>query len=148
MAERMIEANGVELCTDAIGDARNPPVLLVMGMSASLVWWEDGFCAQLAGERRFVIRYDHRDTGRSVTYEPGHPPYTVSDLVVDAAGVLDAYELAAAHIVGSVSRSACSRSCSSAPLRSRLASADCRRLRTGSGSSWPRCGSIGRAQRR
>jgi pimeloyl-ACP methyl ester carboxylesterase len=47
-----------------------------------------------------VIRYDHRDTGRSVTYEPGRPGYTGADLVADAAGVLDAHELAAAHVVG------------------------------------------------
>ena len=37
-----------------------------------------------------MIRYDHRDTGRSVTYEPGHPEYTGADIVADAAGVLDA----------------------------------------------------------
>ena len=30
----------------------------------------------LADGGRFVIRYDHRDTGRSVTYEPGRPGYT------------------------------------------------------------------------
>jgi pimeloyl-ACP methyl ester carboxylesterase len=47
-----------------------------------------------------VIRYDHRDTGRSRTYVPGHPGYTVSDLVADAASVLDCYDVAAAHIVG------------------------------------------------
>ena len=98
--ERMIEANGVELCTDAIGHPGNPPVLLVMGMGASMVWWEDEFCAGLARCERFVIRYDHRDTGRSVTYPVGHPSYSASDLVADAAGVLDAYELDAAHIVG------------------------------------------------
>ena len=47
-----------------------------------------------------MIRYDHRDTGRSVTYEPGHPGYNGADLVADAAGVIDAYRLPAAHIVG------------------------------------------------
>jgi pimeloyl-ACP methyl ester carboxylesterase len=47
-----------------------------------------------------VIRYDHRDTGRSTTYPPGHPGYTASDLVRDAAAVLDGYGLDAAHVVG------------------------------------------------
>jgi pimeloyl-ACP methyl ester carboxylesterase len=47
-----------------------------------------------------VLRYDHRDTGRSVTYPPGRPGYTSADLVADAAGVLDAYGIAAAHVVG------------------------------------------------
>jgi pimeloyl-ACP methyl ester carboxylesterase len=96
----MIKANGVELCTEAFGDPANSPILLVMGMSGSMVWWEDGFSRMLAEGRRFVIRYDHRDTGRSVTYEPGRPGYTSADLVADAAGVLDAYGIPAAHVVG------------------------------------------------
>ncbi len=100
VAERMIEANGVELCTEAFGDPADPAVLLVMGIGASMLWWEEGFCRILAGGGRFVIRYDHRDTGRSVTYEPGSPGYTGADLVRDAVGVLDAYEVPAAHVVG------------------------------------------------
>ena len=100
MAERMIEANGVELCTEPFGEQADPPILLVMGIGASMLWWEEGFCRMLADSGRFVIRYDHRDTGRSVTYEPGRPPYTGTDLVSDATGVLDAYALPAAHVVG------------------------------------------------
>src|SRR3954447_23853548 len=66
----------------------------------SMLWWEEGFCSLLADGGRFVIRYDLRDTGRSVTYEPGHPDYTGADLVADIAGVLDAYGIPAAHVVG------------------------------------------------
>jgi len=73
VGERLIEANGVELCTEPFGDPRDPPVLLVMGVGASMLWWEDDFCGLLAEGGRFVIRYDHRDTGRSVTYQPGRP---------------------------------------------------------------------------
>jgi pimeloyl-ACP methyl ester carboxylesterase len=54
----------------------------------------------LADGGRFVIRYDHRDTGRSVTYEPGRPEYTGADLVADAVGILDAHGIPAAHVVG------------------------------------------------
>jgi pimeloyl-ACP methyl ester carboxylesterase len=100
VAERMIETNGVELCTEAFGDSGDPPILLVMGVGASMLWWEEGFCRMLADGGRFVVRYDHRDTGRSVTYERGRPGYTGSDLIDDAAGVIDAYELPSAHIVG------------------------------------------------
>jgi pimeloyl-ACP methyl ester carboxylesterase len=100
VAERMIEANGVELCTEPFGDAADPPILLIMGIGGSMLWWEAAFCRMLADGRRYVIRYDHRDTGRSVTYEPGRPGYSGADLVTDAAGVLDAYGLPAAHIVG------------------------------------------------
>ena len=100
MSERTIEANGVELCTEAFGDPAEPPLLLVSGVAASMLWWEEPFCRMLADAERFVIRYDHRDTGRSVAYEPGHPTYSGADLVADAAGVLDAYGIAAAHVVG------------------------------------------------
>jgi pimeloyl-ACP methyl ester carboxylesterase len=100
VTERMIRANGVELCVESFGDPAAPPVLLIMGVGGSMLWWEDDFCRMLAEGGRFVIRYDHRDTGRSVTYEPGRPEYSGVDLVADAAGVLDAFGIAAAHVVG------------------------------------------------
>jgi pimeloyl-ACP methyl ester carboxylesterase len=100
VAERMIQANGVELCAEAFGDPADPPILLIMGIGASMLWWEDGFCRMLADAGRFPIRYDHRDTGRSVSYEPGRPEYTGDDLIADAAGVLDAFGIHAAHLVG------------------------------------------------
>jgi pimeloyl-ACP methyl ester carboxylesterase len=90
----------VDLCTEAFGDESDPPVLLVMGIGASMVWWEDGFCRMLAERGRHVIRYDHRDTGRSTTYEPGQPGYTGADLCDDAAGVVEALGIRAAHVVG------------------------------------------------
>jgi pimeloyl-ACP methyl ester carboxylesterase len=100
VAERTIEANGVDLCTEAFGHPADPAILLIMGMGGSMIWWEDEFCAMLADGGRFVIRYDNRDTGRSVTYEPGQPGYSSTDLVSDAAGVLDGYGIPAAHVVG------------------------------------------------
>lgn len=96
----MIEANGVELCTESFGNRGDPPIILVMGMAGSMLWWDEAFCRLLAGAGRFVIRYDHRDTGRSVTYEPGDPGYSGTDLAADIAGVLDAYGIPAAHVVG------------------------------------------------
>ena len=100
MTERMVEANGVELCTEPFGDPAHSPILLIMGLGASMLWWEEDFCQLLADGGRFVIRYDHRDTGRSVTYELGRPGYSSADLAADIAGVLDAYEIPAAHLVG------------------------------------------------
>jgi pimeloyl-ACP methyl ester carboxylesterase len=96
----MIEANGVELCTEPFGDPADSPILLVAGVGSSMLWWDEAFCATLAVAGRFVLRYDHRDTGRSVSYEPGRPGYTGADLVADAVGVLDAYGIPAAHVVG------------------------------------------------
>ncbi len=100
MAERIIEAGGIRLCTESFGEPTDPPVLLVMGLGASMLWWEEEFCRSLADGGRLVIRYDHRDTGRSTTYEPGRPGYNDADLLADAAGVLDDYGLGSAHVVG------------------------------------------------
>lgn len=100
MTERTVEANGVELCTETFGDPAHSPLLLIMGTGASMLWWEEGFCELLADGGRFVVRYDHRDTGRSVTYAPGCPGYTGADLVADARGVLDAYGIRFAHLIG------------------------------------------------
>ena len=100
MAERFVTTNGVDLCTESFGDPSDPAVLLIMGATAAMVWWDADFCRQLAGEGRFVIRYDHRDTGRSTTYPPGEPGYTLPDLAADALGVLDAYGVERAHVVG------------------------------------------------
>ncbi len=99
-AERIVRANGVDLCVETFGDRADPAILLIGGAAASMDWWEDEFCERLAAGRRFVIRYDHRDTGRSVSYEPGAPPYTGADLEADAVGVLDALGLDRAHVVG------------------------------------------------
>jgi pimeloyl-ACP methyl ester carboxylesterase len=100
VAELTIETRGVELCSEAFGDAADPPILLIMGIGASMLWWDERFCRMVAQAGRYVIRYDHRDTGRSVAYEPGRPGYDGDDLVADAVGVLDAYGIPAAHLVG------------------------------------------------
>jgi pimeloyl-ACP methyl ester carboxylesterase len=96
----MVEVNGVELCAQTFGSADDPAVLLVMGLSASMLHWEDEFCELLSAGSRYVIRYDHRDTGRSVAYPPGAPGYTGDDLDADAAGLIEALGVSPAHVVG------------------------------------------------
>lgn len=97
---RTIVANGVDLYVQTFGDAAAPAILLIAGAASSMDWWEDEFCKRLASGRRFVIRFDLRDTGQSVTYEPGAPGYNQLDLVADAVRVLDALGVPRAHIVG------------------------------------------------
>lgn len=98
--ERILTANGVDLCVQTLGEAALPATLLIHGASASMYAWEDEFCRRLAEGGRFVIRYDHRDTGRSVSYPPGRPPYGMRDLMEDAIGILDALGIDRAHLVG------------------------------------------------
>lgn len=99
-SQQIVHANGVDLCVETFGAPADPAILLIAGAAAPMDWWEDEFCRRLAAGSRFVIRYDHRDTGRSVSYEPGAPPYTGMDLVADAVGLLDALGPTRAHVVG------------------------------------------------
>jgi pimeloyl-ACP methyl ester carboxylesterase len=100
MGEEIVRANGVDLCVQTFGDFADPAILLIPGATGSMLSWNDEFCARLAAGSRFVIRYDLRDTGRSVTYKPGAPHYTFRDLVADAVGVIDTFGLSEAHLVG------------------------------------------------
>jgi pimeloyl-ACP methyl ester carboxylesterase len=100
MNEEIIKIDNVEICTESFGNPKNPAVLLIMGAMSSLDWWDEDFCLRLAERERFVIRYDHRDLGRSTTYPPGTSNYTITDMADDAIGVLDAYSIDKAHIVG------------------------------------------------
>ena len=97
---RIVDVNGVDLCVDTTGDAADPAILLISGMGGSMDWWEEEFCQRLAAGGRFVIRYDHRDTGQSVSYPAGAPGYTGADLAADVVGVLDALGRRSAHLAG------------------------------------------------
>jgi pimeloyl-ACP methyl ester carboxylesterase len=98
--EEILTVRGIELCAESFGDGGDQAVLLIMGSAASMDWWEPELCERIAAGGRFVIRYDHRDTGRSASYPPGKPGYTGGDLVQDALGLLDALGVKRAHLVG------------------------------------------------
>ncbi|MER8463219.1 alpha/beta hydrolase [Mesorhizobium sp. M1396] len=88
------------IMSEAFGDPANPPLLLIMGAMASMLWWPEALCRKLADSGLFVIRYDNRDTGRSTKYRPGEPPYTFDDMADDAMRVLDDHGIGKAHVAG------------------------------------------------
>ncbi len=100
MTGRLVRANGSELWTEGLGDPRAPAILLVNGACYQSIWWRDEFCAKLVSANRYVIRFDHRDTGPSTCFDFASNPYTISDLARDAAGILGAHGVSAAHVVG------------------------------------------------
>jgi pimeloyl-ACP methyl ester carboxylesterase len=100
MAEEMVRANGVDLCVETFGDRAAPAILLMAGAAMSMDWWDAEFCGRLADGGRCVIRYDHRDTGRSISYPPGAPGYSGHDLVGDATALIDVLAGGRAHLVG------------------------------------------------
>jgi pimeloyl-ACP methyl ester carboxylesterase len=115
---RAVVQPGIEIEYDTIGSPGDPALLLVMGYTAQLTAWDDGFCKLLADGGRFVIRFDNRDSGLStkldgqhvdvgavvgaaLTDQPLPPvPYTLSDMAGDAIGLLDHLGIERAHVVG------------------------------------------------
>jgi pimeloyl-ACP methyl ester carboxylesterase len=106
------QANGIELEYETFGDAADPAMLLIMGFSAQMIAWDEELCRLLAGEGFHVIRFDNRDVGLSTHLDAKvdlaalfggtleSVPYSLDDMADDAAGLLDALGVDAAHIVG------------------------------------------------
>ncbi len=111
-------ANGIDIEYDARGAPDARPLLLIMGLGAQMIIWDDDFCEQLAARGHRVIRFDNRDiglstkldaagmpnlvaaVGRRLLGKPVGAPYTLSDMAADAAGLLDALGIETADIVG------------------------------------------------
>ena len=114
MDEQFCEVgDGVTLCYETFGAADDPPLLLIMGLGTQMIAWPEPFCRELASRGFQVIRFDNRDVGRStwmrgrppttrelLTRRIANPPYTLSDLAQDAAGLIEALDLGSAHVVG------------------------------------------------
>ncbi len=113
-----IATNGVELEYETFGTAQAPAILLIMGLGAQMILWDEEFCEDLAHRGYRVIRFDNRDVGLSTKLEhagmpnvatalaavaQGRPPsvaYTLRDMADDTAGLLGALGIGAAHVVG------------------------------------------------
>jgi pimeloyl-ACP methyl ester carboxylesterase len=112
------QANGIELEYDTTGDPGAPPLLLVMGLGAQMIAWDDEFCERLAARGFWVVRFDNRDAGLSTKVEaadgfsvvaaigaalsggPVDAPYLLTDMAADAFGLLDQLGVERAHVVG------------------------------------------------
>ena len=110
--------DGLEIAYETFGPPDGRPLLLIMGLAAQMILWDDEFCAALAARGHRVIRFDNRDVGLSTKLDAaGMPdaaaamqaallgeriaaPYLLRDLAADAAGLLDALGIPAAHVVG------------------------------------------------
>ncbi len=112
--EKTVRVGEVELAYDSFGNPSDPPMLLIMGLGAQMIRWDDAFCKAIASQGRWVIRFDNRDVGLSTKFvEAGVPnimsliqgqkvdvPYTLKDMADDAIGLLDKLGIEAADVVG------------------------------------------------
>ena len=115
---QLARANGIEICYESFGDANAEPMLLIMGLGAQMVLWDDAFCEQLATRGFRVIRFDNRDIGASSKLSGGKrlgpvellklrflkipvaAPYRLTDMAQDTIGLMDALGIRSAHLVG------------------------------------------------
>jgi pimeloyl-ACP methyl ester carboxylesterase len=113
-----VKANGLQLEYETFGDAKNPAMLLIMGLACQLTHWPEELCESLAAGGYYVIRFDNRDVGLSTKVD--HlgkvnlmklslasqfgirlpTPYTLDDLAQDTLALMDALKLKTAHVVG------------------------------------------------
>ena len=117
-SEQFAPANGQKLCYDTFGDKSAPTLMLIMGLGAQMILWDDAFCAKIAARGFHVVRFDNRDIGRSsrvdapvkidfaeliqkqMKGEKIDAPYLLRDMAADAVGLLDHLGIRQAHVVG------------------------------------------------
>jgi pimeloyl-ACP methyl ester carboxylesterase len=113
-----VDANGMRLCYETFGKRSDPPLVLIMGLAAQMIVWPDDFCASLAAQGRWVVRFDNRDIGKStwlteartpsmadifMGLAAGKPPaarYALIDMAKDTIGLFDALGIDRADVVG------------------------------------------------
>ncbi|MCL1910803.1 MAG: alpha/beta fold hydrolase [Leptospirales bacterium] len=102
----LIDINSIKIWVETFGNKKGRPIILIAGAMAPLVFWDKEFCKRLADDGCFVIRFDNRDIGFSTHFEPCRPnsatllPYTIDNMVEDAAGILDYFKIQKAVIAG------------------------------------------------
>ncbi|MFW9829371.1 MAG: alpha/beta fold hydrolase [Candidatus Thorarchaeota archaeon] len=113
-----VKANNIEIEYDTLGDPSSRPLLLIMGLGAQMIRWEEELCEKFVERGFYVIRFDNRDIGLSTKFdEAGEPDimklymqltkgekiesvYTLNDMADDAVGLLTAINIEKAHICG------------------------------------------------
>ena len=110
-------ANGLSIAYQDFGQADKGTILLVMGLGAQMIAWNDEIVTSLVDAGYRVIRFDNRDVGWSEKlYDESTPgiltgirfklgmslgsPYKLDDMAADAIGLLDALNIAKVHVVG------------------------------------------------
>ena len=79
-----VEANGIEIVYDTFGAPSAPPMLLVMGLGGQMIAWDEEFCAALAAQGYWVIRFDNRDVGLSTRFDQAGVPEVLAMMQAQA----------------------------------------------------------------
>lgn len=96
---RLVDVGAVELWVDDEGSAGEEAVVLLGGSDAPGFRWSRALVDRLRGDGFRVVRFDHRDCGRS-TRVAADSPYRLDDMVGDVLGLAGSLGIEAAHLVG------------------------------------------------
>ncbi len=100
MEEVFIENKNVRLCVEVFGSSSFPAIILIAGAAGQGILWNKSFCEKLAEESYFVIRFDHRDTGKSSSVDYKTNPYNLLNMAEDVVKILDKFAIKKAHVIG------------------------------------------------
>ena len=114
-----VDINSVRLHYESFGDPSLPAVLLIMGLGMPASAWPQKLISKLLEKGLRVITVDNRDSGLSERFDhleipvsvpvaigrtllrlPVSAPYTLEDMALDLAHLLDYLEISRVHIVG------------------------------------------------
>ncbi len=112
------ELGSLRIAYQSFGSPGDPPLLLMSGLGAQMLQWPEPLCRALVRQGFQVIRFDHRDCGRSSYLDhlplpdlrqaaaawrggkPLPPPYGIDDMAEDALRLMDFLTLQRAYFCG------------------------------------------------
>lgn len=113
-----VKSNGIDIAYEVHGELDKPIILLIHGLSMSLVAWPPALLRALKNAGYTLILFDNRDMGLSQKMDelglpnfalqvlkhklrlPVKSTYQLEDMMHDALGLLDALEIDRVHVMG------------------------------------------------
>lgn len=115
--------DGMQLCIEAGGDPKHPPMIFVAGLGSQMLFWSDHLLKLFIDAGFFVIRFDNRDTGLSSKVQIDGLPrlntlkmmlkmqaglsnrsepvaYTLTDMAEDVARLIKRLNLTRVNLIG------------------------------------------------
>ena len=91
----LIAVRDLKICCESVGNGY--PIVLIMGLTANMDWWDHELVDALSRKYRVLI-FDNRGSGRTVTPEEGK--FTCEMFAEDTVALMDAKGIKRANILG------------------------------------------------
>jgi pimeloyl-ACP methyl ester carboxylesterase len=91
---KLVTVRDLKICCESVGDGY--PIVLIMGLTANLDWWDPELVDALSQKYR-VLMFDNRGAGRTVT--PAEGEFTCEMFADDTVALMDAKGIKSANIL-------------------------------------------------